>query len=117
MYQPRLNPQPFGPVNVSTPGTPVALTTKLVALGLALVGDPVPVNKVSVIAFPNNSGTVYLGLSTMSKATMQGVLAALLPGGSWQINNEVAVNTYRADMLYVDADVAGDGVYGGLDQV
>lgn len=118
MYSPIFNPMPFGPVKVAVPGTPVQLTSHLVAIGECLASDPVAVNKISIVSLPSNTGTVYVGIAGMNRATLQGVLFAFSAGNTgWQITNNEAVNTYRLDQMYVDADVAGEGVYGGIDQV
>jgi hypothetical protein len=118
MYSPNFNPMPFGPVKVSAPGTPVGLLTNLIARGECLAGDPVPVNKISIVSLPSNTGAVYLGTAGMNKSTLQGVLFRFSAANiAWQITNNEAANTYRFDQLLVDADVAGEGVYGGIDQV
>jgi len=118
MYSPIFNPMPFGPVKVAVPGTPVQLTAQLVASGECLLGDPVAVNKISVVSLPSNTGAVYVGIAGMNKSTMHGVLFTFSAGNmGWQITNNEAANTYRFDQMYVDADVAGEGVYGGIDQV
>jgi hypothetical protein len=118
MYSPIFNPMPFGPVKVTAPGTPVALTTNLLAQGTLQGGDPVAVNKISVVSLPSNTGAVYIGIAGMNKSTMQGVLFAFSAANiGWQITTNEGLNTYRFDEIYVDADVAGEGVYGGIDQV
>jgi len=118
MYSPNFNPMPFGPVRVPVPGTPVQLTAHLVASGVCLQGDPVPVNKVSIVSLPSNTGAVYVGIAGMNSSTMQGVLFAFNAANmGWQITNNEGANTYRFDEIYVDAVVAGEGVYGGIDQV
>jgi hypothetical protein len=118
MYSPNFNPMPFGPVKVSAPGTPVALIASLVARGVCLAGDSVEVNKISIVSLPSNTGSVYIGIAGMNKSTMQGVLFVFSAANtSWQVTNNVAANTYRFDQLQVDADVIGEGVYGGIDQV
>jgi hypothetical protein len=118
MYSPIFNPMPFGPVKVPVPGTPVELTAQLVASGVCLPGDPIPVNKMSIVSLPTNTGTVYIGLAGMNKSTMQGVLFAFSAANmGWQITNKEGANTYRFDQIYVDAQVAGERVYGGIDQI
>jgi hypothetical protein len=118
MYSPIFNPMPFGPVVVPVPGTPVELNTQLVANGVCLRGDPVAVNKISVVSLPSNTGAVYVGIAGMNKSTMQDVLFVFSASDiGWQVTNNEGANTYRFDELYVDADVAGEGVYGGIDQV
>jgi hypothetical protein len=117
MYSPNFNPMPFGPVKVPVPGTPVGMLTNLVAQGVCLAGDAIPVNKISIISLPANTGAVYLGIAGMNKATLQGVLFRFSSANSgWQITTNETANTYRFDHLVIDADVAGEGVYGGIDQ-
>jgi hypothetical protein len=118
MYSPIFNPMPFGPVVVPVPGTPVELNTQLVANGVCMRGDPVEVNKISVVSLPSNTGAVYVGIAGMNKSTLRDVLFVFDASNiGWQVTNNEGANTYRFDELYVDADVAGEGVYGGIDQV
>ncbi len=121
-----MNPQPFGNVQVVTPGTPVQLAINLPNLSpavTALVTDQVPCNKISIItstithAGVGNTGKVYIGMSNMVRATLAGVIAVLVPGSSFPITNNVGQNTYPFEKYYVDADNAGDGVYGSFDEV
>jgi hypothetical protein len=96
----------------------VELTAQLVASGACLQGDPVAVNKISVVSLPSNTGSVYVGIAGMNKSTLQGVLFVFSASNiGWQVTNNEGANTYRFDEIYVDADVAGEGVYGGIDQV
>lgn len=115
MYNPKFRPQPYGPVTVPTPGTPVSLISTLIANGLCQNGDAVTVNKVEVQALPGNTGSVYLGVVGMNKATGANVIAVLKAGQDWGITNNVSVNTYDLETYVVDADVAGDGVLGSSD--
>ena len=117
MYSPTINPMPIGPVTVVTAGTPVRLISELITLGNCLSGDWVQVNKIFLFSLPSNSGNIYLGLQTMNKATLQGVMALIGPGGGWSITNPVGMNVYRADQMYVDADNSGEGLGGSIDQV
>lgn len=122
----QLNPQPFGNVSVVTPGVPVQLSINLPNLSppvTQLVTDHVPCNKINVNASTiahsgaGNTGKVYVGASNMVRATLAGVICVLSPGQGFQITNNVGMNTYQLDQWYVDADNAGDGVYGSFDVV
>ena len=118
MYSPQSNPQPIGAVKVPSPGTPVPLNTALVAAGLCVATDAIPVNKVSLVSLPSNTGNVYIGIAGMNKATLSGVLYVFSSANTaWQITNNQADNTYRLDRMYVDADNANEGIYGAVDQI
>jgi hypothetical protein len=128
-YTPQLNPQPLGNVTVTTPGTPVQITLALqsTAAGSGNVvnaaTDKVLVNKISLIASPithtgaGNTGNVYFGSRTMNRSTLSGVIGIIAPTGSFSITTNVNLNAYDANALYIDADNAGDGVYGSLDTI
>ncbi len=128
-YTPQLNPQPLGNVTVATPGTPVQITTTLQATAVGsgnIVNsstDIVACNKISLIASTithagaGNTGLVYFGAQGMVRATLAGVLGLVYPGGSYSLVTNVNLNEYDANKLYIDADTAGDGVFGFLDTV
>jgi hypothetical protein len=123
MYTPRFRPQPFGPVVVTTPGTPVPLTSQMVASGLCLATDHIPVNKVNLKSLTmnhsgaGNAGNVYVGFAGMNKATGYNLLVTIVPGGAdYSITNNGGNNTYSLENFLIDADNAGDGVYGSSDQ-
>lgn len=105
----------FGPVTVATAGTPVTLASGLVTQALALAGDPVPSNKLALIALPTNTGSVYVGAKNMNKTTLAGVIIKLGTNGSYTITDNVHLNQYRLDLLWVDVDTSGEGVYGHFD--
>jgi hypothetical protein len=89
-----------------------------VAASLCLATDAIPVNKISLLSLPSNTGSVYIGIAGMNKATLSGVLYVFSSANTaWQITNNQAENTYRLDKMYVDADNANEGVYGAVDQV
>ncbi|MDP9169823.1 MAG: hypothetical protein M3N54_04340 [Acidobacteriota bacterium] len=108
-------PQPFGPVKVVTPGTTVSLVSTLIANGLCLAGEPVRANKIDIQGMPGNTGNVYIGYAGMNRATLANVIAVLKAGQDWSVTNNVGINTYSLDAMLVDADTAGDGVYGSID--
>jgi hypothetical protein len=126
-----LNPQPFGNVTVAVPGTPVQLCANLPGLGVmsshknpytGLYDDPVPCNKFTIIASPitqagaGNSGLIYIGTQNMVRATLAGVLFTVQPGQAWPVTNNVGMNTYQFQNLFMDSDNAGDGCFGNFDQ-
>jgi hypothetical protein len=123
MYSPPFRPQPFGPVTVTTPGTLVSLMSQLVAQGICHATDRIAVNKIDLkpLTFnrsgAGNIGNVYIGYAGMNRATGHNVLVVLTPGGpDFSITNNVGFNTYDFDTFMMDADNAGDGVYGSTDQ-
>ena len=123
MYSPPFRPQPFGPVTVTTPGTLVCLTSQLVAAGVCTAADHITVNKIDLKPLINNhggagnTGNVYVGFVGMNRATGYNVLATLVPGGpDFSITNNVGFNTYALETFMIDADNAGDGVYGSTDE-
>lgn len=125
-YTPQFLPQPFGNVLVPTPGTPVQLASNFPSFSppvTSLVTDQVPCNKMSFMASPithagaGNTGSVYIGMQGMVRATLVGVLAVIPRGGSMTITHNVGLNIYPFEKLYVDADTANDGVYGFIDTV
>lgn len=131
-YTTQLNPQPFGNVVVVTPGTPVQIAANLPGLGVissaqnpqtGFLSDPVPCNKVLILASPithagaGNTGKIYIGMATMVRATLAGVIAVIPAGQSFPLTNNVGLNIYQFQNLFMDADTAGDGCYGSFDQV
>lgn len=121
-------PQALGTVTVTTPGTPVSLVAALITAGLMTIDDTFDVNKLTLWALPlagsapagwtcgTNTQTIYVGEKTMNKTTLAGVIATIPPGGFWSITNNVGENVYLTQALWIDADHAGDGVYGNVDQ-
>ncbi len=53
----------------------------------------------------------------MVKATGAGVIAVLLPGQSFTITNNVGMNIYDLNKLYLDSDTASDGCIGSIDTI
>lgn len=84
-------------VSVTTPGTPVALSN--VAL---------PVWRVDIVAKPGNSGRVCIGDASVNAASKR--MAELKDNESYCIQ---CPNGARLDLsqVFVDATVAGEGVY------
>lgn len=121
-------PQPIGPVTVPTPGTPVQLTqfmqTITVGSGkMCTATDAVLCNKISIIASPythtgaGNTGKIFIGQQSMVKATGAGVIVVLFPGQSFSITNNVGMNIYDLNNLWMDADTASDGCIGSIDTI
>lgn len=119
-------PQWLGNVVVASPGTPVQITNVLQATSNGsgnIVGsatDPVLCNQVNINASPithtgaGNTGKIYFGTKNMVRATLVGVYAVISPGQGFQMTNNVALNIFDANQLYLDADTAGDAGYGSI---
>ena len=95
-----------GRVNVTTPGTPVPLTT-----------DPIAVaSKLFFQVIPGLTGKTYVGNASMTKATLEGVARILWPNASggfsetFYIEAQDGENSIRVKDYSVDADVAGEGL-------
>lgn len=108
---------PFGPITVTTPGTLV----NLLAGAPTLVGSasqwPARVSKVRFEALPTNAGLVYIGVSTLVRATLVGVIARIPPPADpilsvtyHEWNDERGANRFALQNYWLDADVATDGV-------
>ena len=96
----------LGRVNVSAPGTPVALST-----------DPNKrVSKIFAQVIPGLTGKGYVGKSNMVRATLVGVARILWPntaGGfsdSFALQSTNGSNTLVLSEYFVDMDVAGEGL-------
>ena len=116
----------LGNVTVATPGTPVQVTTTLqaTAAGSGYVvqspNDAVLCNLMSFITSTiahsgaGNTSKIYIGSKNMVRATLAGVYAVLSPGSSIPFTVNVALNAFDANQFWVDADTAGDGLYGSI---
>lgn len=125
-YTPQSNPQPLGNVTVATPGVPVQITLTLQSTSAGsgnIVNastNKVDCQQILITASPithsgeGNTGAVYLGTSTMVRATLAGVIAVIMPGQSFPLTQNVAQNVFDANKLYIDADTASDGIFGAL---
>jgi hypothetical protein len=96
----------LGRVNVATPGTPVPLTTNAT----------ITASKVFFQVIPGLTGKTYVGIPSMTKATLAGVARVLWPNASggfsenfWVVSQD-GTNSIRLDEYAVDADVAGEGL-------
>jgi hypothetical protein len=97
---------PKGRVNVTTPGTPVPLTT-----------DPtITASKIFFQVIPGLTGKTYIGSPAMTKASLSGVTRILWPnaaGGfseTFEIESQDGENSIRLAEYAIDADVAGEGL-------
>src|ERR1700710_1672246 len=104
MYRQLNRPQPIGPVKVTTPGTAVSLVSTLIANSLCVAGDAVRVNKIDIQTLPATSGNVYIGFAGMNRVTLANVIAVLRAGQEWSATNNVGINTYSLDTMFIDAD-------------
>jgi len=99
-----INPQ--GRISVTTPGTPVPLST-----------DPkATASKLFFQVIPGLTGKTYIGKPSMAKATLTGVARVLWPnatGGfseTFEIESQDGENSIRLFEYAIDADVAGEGL-------
>jgi len=96
----------MGRVNVSTPGTPVPLST-----------NPTQrVSKLFVQVIPGLTGKAYLGSPGMSKSTLAGISRILWPNASGGISDQFFLQTQDGrdsiplSQYAIDVDVAGEGL-------
>lgn len=108
--QPTLNPLPYGKASVPVPGTPVSITAGAIALGYT--AKDLACQSIFFQALPANTGNVYIGASDMNTTTMAGVLFILV-AGQQQPYTSPAGNSIDPTRLYVDADVADEGIISG----
>ena len=99
-----INPQ--GRISVTTPGTPVPLSTDPTATA----------SKLFFQVIPGLTGKTYVGNPSMAKATLAGVARVLWPnatGGfseTFEIEAQDGNNSIRLAEYAIDADVAGEGL-------
>ena len=96
----------LGRVNVTTPGTPVPLST-----------DPEQkVSKIFVQVIPGLTGKGYIGKSNMSRTTLNGVIRVLWPNTAGGFSDAFALqstngsNSLVLSEYFVDMDVAAEGL-------
>lgn len=96
----------LGRVNVTTPGTPVPLTSN----------PAITASKVFFQVIPGLTGKTYVGIPTMTKATLAGAARVLWPNTSGGFSENFWViaqdgrNSIQLSDYAVDADVAGEGL-------
>ncbi len=123
MFNLTLNPQPVNLVKVATPGVPVQFTSTTTGAGGNFNrNDDLSSNKIEFNAHGDNIGRIYIGRQNMVRGTLAagdqtGVIKILEPGQSWSLTHNVGLNKYHAADYFIDADNAGDGVYGNADVV
>ena len=97
---------PEGRISVTTPGSPVPLSTDPTATA----------SKLFFQAIPGLTGKTYVGRTSMAKATLTGVARVLSPnatGGfseTFEIESQDGDNSIRLAEYAIDADVAGEGL-------
>lgn len=95
-----------GRVNVTTPGTPVPLTTDPTATAA----------KIFFQVIPGLTGKTYIGGPALNKSTLANVARVLWPnatGGfseTFSLEAQDGRNSIRLAEYAVDADVAGEGL-------
>lgn len=107
--------QPIGRFVVSAPGTLVPVYVP------AQVGKAYPIHAIQFQSVPGNQGIVYVGTSTLVRATFAQVLGLVarpsydadgqtvaLP--AWAAAHTIAPNGMALNVFYLDADFANDAV-------
>ena len=96
----------LGPVNVASPGTPVALST-----------DPtLRVSKLFFQSVPGLTGKCYIGAPAMSKSSLSNVVRVLIPATNsatadqFQISSKDGRDSIYLNQYAIDADVTGEGL-------
>lgn len=82
----------LGQIDVATAGTPVQITSSVTA-----------VNSVLIRALDDNTGKVYIGLSTMDNSTLDDVIFYLSPGDAWSTGT-TGMNELNPSELYIDCE-------------
>jgi hypothetical protein len=100
----------LGKLTVTTPGTPVPITS-LLPPDLT----PPAVHSVLLQALPANTGNVYVGTTALNKTSLAGVYMVLAVPTTNSIPSFSAVHNLlgqgvQLNDLMIDADVAGGGV-------
>ena len=95
-----------GRVNVTTPGTPVVLSTD----------SKVTANRLFFQVIPGLTGKTYVGVPGMNKSTLAGVVRILWPnsaGGfseTFSVEAQNGTDAIRIVDYVIDADVASEGL-------
>jgi hypothetical protein len=96
----------LGRLNVTTPGTPVPLTTN----------PKITASKVFFQVIPGLTGKTYVGVPTMTTGTLAGVARVLWPnptGGfseTFEVESQDGEDSIHLAQYAVDADVASEGL-------
>lgn len=98
-------------------GTPVALFTTSEVPHAAAGVWPARVSRIYIEALNSNTGFIYIGVSTLNKATGAGVIATIAaPAGGPAVfyydfpQLALGINNYRLQDYWIDAAVNGEGV-------
>lgn len=109
--------QVLGPITVPVPGVPARATSTITTDAGGIQNDPTKFSCHAALfqARPGNTGNVYIGTSNMVRATLVGVAAVLaIPTANSIPAFSIALTLAPAGVdlseLYVDADVADEGV-------
>lgn len=95
----------LGKVTVPTPGTLVRLSA-----------NRIPCQSIMLQPLGGNTGTIYVGGSGLTRATLADVAlvlvkpAAATPIGSYSLSVPMAPAALDANTVFLDADTANDGV-------
>ena len=100
-----------GRINVPVGGTPVQVTAGFAALGIQLS----TCHAALLQALHDNTGRIYIGLSTLNRTTRANCAAVLAaPSGaaipSFGISNPLSPAGVDLAALYLDADTNGEGI-------
>jgi hypothetical protein len=96
----------LGRINQPTPGTPIPLSANTTQR----------VTKLLIQMIPGLTGKAYLGVSTMSKTTLAGVVRTFWPNQSGGVSDQFFLETDDSEdsinlsQYSIDLDVAGEGV-------
>jgi hypothetical protein len=107
----------LGKITVPSPGTPIRLTANEVDSNKRLA-----CHSMLIEALPGNTGKIYIGQnSSMNKTTLAFVIA-ILPVPTANLIASFSVTAYvaagfHADQLWIDVDVANEGVLASYTQV
>lgn len=101
----------YATIRVTTPGSPIRVT----------YAEPDPnkyfhVHGVMFEVLPTNVGVIYIGDQTLNQAALTGIFAALaVPTKNslpyFQAANTLAPGAIQLRDFYIDAAMAGDGVF------
>ena len=102
---PSLQPRSFGKIAVSTPGTPIRVTSD----------TTIRAHRIRFAVAIGETGRVFLGVQGMNKVTGAGVVKEFWPtGGGGGAADELVIESASGELrpsdYYVDANSAGEGL-------
>jgi hypothetical protein len=102
---PSLQPRSFGKIAVTTPGTPVRVTSD----------TSIRAHRIRLAVVVGETGRVFLGVEGMNKATCTGVVKEFWPTGAGggvadELVLESASGELRPSDYYLDANTVGEGL-------